>query len=196
VLRDLPGFIPNSKIKINNCVVLPKNICLYILFTLSLSSSAQFANLKQEQLIPLAVGNYWIYYNSDRNPQYDTLKIINTQIINGDTAFLYNNGGLIYERNDSVFDYQSQRTGKTFKCLAYFPSEQTVEFTRVVGGDAFSRRMIYKLKKPFKLSGFECSNCYEYSDPDLKVTVCRGIGIVEIKSPYNTSTLIDHLIVQ
>jgi hypothetical protein len=196
LLRYAQPEILSAKQKTIIIIMLRNLFWIAILFSLRLNASAQIANRNPKPLIPLALGNHWIYYNNNREDKYDTLEIVDTKIINGDTAFVFNNGQLMSERNDSVYDFQSDRPGIPFKCLEYFPSEETIEFARVVRGDAIDRRMVSKLKRPFKLLGLECTNCYEYSDSDLYVVICRGIGIVQIKSANNTSTLMDYLLIE
>src|ERR1041385_3301091 len=108
-------------------------IWIIVFVTVGFDSIAQ--KQKETMLIPLAIGNYWIYSTNNTLHPFDTLRIVGTKIIDGDTAFLYNDGELIFERNDSFYDYQTQRIGSTFKCFQYFPSDKKLDYSISVGGD-------------------------------------------------------------
>jgi hypothetical protein len=171
---------------------LVKIILTLIIVHVCLETSAQTE--KREQLIPLAIGNYWIYSTSSKSQPLDTLIIIGTRIINGDTAFEFNNGELMLDRNDSVYNYQSERIGIPFKCFLYFPFDKRTEYVIVVGGDVLNRRTASKIKGSYKLNGKEYSNCYQFEDSweSEITTICRGVGILKFERKGYVRTLVEY----
>jgi hypothetical protein len=171
----------------------PVNIILTLIIVIvGFETTAQ--TQKRVQLIPLAIGNYWIYSTSSKSQPFDTLIIIGTRIINNDTAFEFNNGELMLDRIDSIYNYQSERIGIPFKCFQYFPFDKRTEYVIVVGGDVLNRRTASKIKGSYKLNGKEYSNCYEFKDSwesDI-TTICRGIGILKYERKGYVRTLVDY----
>ena len=151
-----------------------------------------FGQTKHVQLIPLAVGNYWIYSTSNKFHPLDTIKIIGTRVIDGDTAYVFNNHEMMFERNDSIYNFQTQRIGIPFKCLEYFPSEKYLEYTIVIGGDVLGRRTVSKIKRPYKLNGKEYSNCFKFSSLDNHQIICMGVGILRSETNTVIRTLIEY----
>jgi len=171
---------------------LTKIILTLIVAHVGLETTAQ--SEKRVQLIPLAIGNYWIYSTSSKYHPFDTLIIIGTRIIDGDTVFVYNNGQLIFERNDSVFEFQYQNAEFPFKCFEYFPFDKRTDYGIIVGGDAYSIRSASRIKRLYKLNGKEYSNCYYFEDGWTSATtiICRGIGILKSELNNYGRTLVEY----
>jgi len=155
-------------------------IWIIIFVTVGFNTFAQTE--KHIAFIPLAIGNYWIYSTTSKSHPFDTLRIVGIKVIDGDSAFLFDNGSLMFERNDSVFDYQSQWESGLFKCFQYFPSDKELYYSIFVGGDVIIGRAVSKIQGQYKLNGIEYSNCYKFLDGYQGVSnneiICRGIGII------------------
>ncbi|MDQ3047352.1 MAG: hypothetical protein M3R27_07370 [Bacteroidota bacterium] len=176
--------------------ILSISICVLFL-GIPFTSVGQSTSISSTQLIPLTIGNYWVYSNSDDAEKFDTVKITRTKIIRTDTGYYYN-GNLWLERNDSVYEFQSQRSGSIFPTLQYFSSDKPVEYGIVIGGDVLSRRSVTKLKAPYTVKGKEYLNCYEFAERREKgyvfTIISKGIGIIEIRSPERTRSLTEYKI--
>src|SRR4051812_35580296 len=92
-LAATPAQLDKNK---NKAMMKLKYLLLSVLFVnVGLHTNAQTE--KRTAFFPLAVGNYWIYSNTVRYHPFDTLKIIGTKIIQGDTVFLYSNGQMMVQ---------------------------------------------------------------------------------------------------
>jgi hypothetical protein len=152
-------------------------------------------NTKSNALLPLKIGDYWVYSSSQSPAKYDTVMITQKKIIGSDTAY-YFNSALMMIKNDTVFEFQPQRNGIEKASVQYFSSETEVNYRILVGGDAWAGRSVRKLKEPYKIKGKEYTNCYEFKDMLYnKVTVfSKGIGIIEMKYPDQIISLVDYKI--
>jgi hypothetical protein len=159
--------------------------------------NGQNINNRSSQFIPLEIGNYWVYSSSEYPHRSDTIKITREKIIGSETGYYYN-GNLWLERNDTLFEFQSQRNGYEFPTVQYFPSDKTITYQIVVGGDVLSHRTVTKLRSSYKVKGKEYKNCYEFTQKmdggNEVIIISYGIGIIEIRTPYRTTYLIDHKI--
>jgi hypothetical protein len=174
------------------------NLLLIIISFISFhfALSGQTNSKKASQFIPLKVGNYWVYATSG-NQKPDTIKISKKKIIGTDTAYYYN-GNFWMEKNDTVYEFQSQRNGYEFPTEQYFPSDKKIEYGILIGGDAYSPRTVEKIKGTYKVNGKEYPNCYEFSekiDGGYAITIIsKGIGIIEIKTPDRVVSLLEYKI--
>lgn len=169
------------------------SIIISIFTLLHISSSAQ-SKKPMRHFIPMNVGNYWVY-SSDKERKLDTIKIVEKKQIGTDQAYVYSNGASWMERNDSVFSFQSQRTGFQFPCLEYFPYEGSLEYQIIIGGDALGRRRVEKLKNDYVVNNKPYSDCYKFEDlqhDNETVIISKGIGIIEIIGPTRRLTLVEY----
>lgn len=160
------------------CILIP----LLCFFLLPFQSTCQ-PNKAKGSFIPMKVGNYWVYA-SDKQNKLDTVKIVEKIMIGSDSAYVYNTGAHWMEKNDSVYLFQTQRTRIEFPTLQYFPHEQYLEYSVIIGGDILGKRNVDKLKKPCAINGKTYTGCYQFEDTsrDGKKTVIisKGVGIIEI----------------
>jgi hypothetical protein len=169
---------------------------IFLTFT-TISHFAQDKIISHSQFIPLKIGNYWVYSSTDHLGKSDTVKITKTKIIGKDTAYNYN-GNFFLERNDTIYDFQSQWNGFEFPTIQYFPSDEEREFSISIGGDVLSRRKVKKLENPYRVKGKEYNNCYKFTERiengDAYTIISYGIGIIEISSPGKIIMLTDYKI--
>ena len=169
------------------------NLNIFIIILLLNIHFALFA--QTTQFIPLKVGNYWVYSNSDHPNKLDTVKVSDKEIVGSDTAYHYN-GNLWMERNDTAFTFQSQRNGSSFPCIEYFPSDKSITYNIMIGGDVLGYRSVRKIEGEYKSSGVKYSNCYEYKqmheDGYGYVIISAGIGIIESHNAKQIVTLVGY----
>jgi hypothetical protein len=151
-------------------------------------------NVRNTSLLPLKMGNYWVYSSSQADKK-DTIKIIKTKIIGSDTAYYFKQS-LMLVKNDTVFEFQLYGNGNPVPSVQYFPAEVDMNYTILVGGDAVAGRSVKKLKAPYKVNGKEYLDCYEFSDKLFNKTTifARGVGIIEMRYPDQIISLIDYRI--
>jgi hypothetical protein len=133
------------------------------------------------QFIPYSVGNYWVYESDNDSNKIDTVKITGVKIINGDTAYQFNNRGYMRERNDTICSYQSQWSSGLFPCLEFFPSEKETQFRIMIGGDVSRGRTVIKINGSYLVNGKEYFNCYKFSqllEGPIDIIISYGIGII------------------
>jgi len=149
------------------------------------------------QFFPLKVGNYWVYSYSNHPGKIDTIKITKKKILGLDTAYFYNSN-LWLERNDTIYEFQSQRIGYSFPTIQYFPSDKETEFGAMMGGDVLGLRTVKKLEGSYKVNGKEYFDCYEFKGKSengfYHIVISRGIGIIESGMHNRIRTLIDYKI--
>jgi hypothetical protein len=149
------------------------------------------------QFFPLKVGNYWVYSYSNYPDKIDTIKITNKKIMGLDTAYIYNSN-LWLERNDTIYEFQSQRNGYTFPTIQYFPSDKETEYGAMIGGDVLGLRTVKKLEGSYKVNGKEYFNCYEFKGKSENgfyyIIISQGIGIIETRIHDRIRSLIEYKI--
>lgn len=171
------------------------SILFFLVSHVMVFSQTTKSNVQNTALLPLKKGNYWVYSSSLTPDKRDTIKILKTKIIGSDTAYYFKQS-LMMVKNDTIFEFQPQRNGNPAANVQYFPSEVDMNYTILVGGDAAAGRSVKKLKVPYKLSGKEYLNCYEFTDRLFnKITIfSAGIGIIEMRYADQTISLIDYKI--
>jgi hypothetical protein len=170
------------------------HITLLLCIPFALFAQTKNPSKSGSQFIPLKVGNYWVYSSSRHPDKKDTVKVTGKKVIGSDTAFVIGET-LWMERNDTIYDFQTQRTRVSFPCPQYFPSEEEKEYGIMYWGDAAGFRIVRKLEDPYTVNGKEYFNCYEFKTKIQSgfsyTTISYGIGIIETKSPNVTTSLID-----
>lgn len=146
-------------------------------------------------LLPLKMGNYWVYTSSQSPEKRDTVEITRNKVVGMDTAYYFNNT-LMMVKNDTVFEFQPQRNGTGLPSVQYFPSETDANYPILVGGDAWAGRSVKKIKQPYKVKGKEYNNCYEFRDViyNKSTVFSKGIGIIEMRYPDQTISLVEYKI--
>jgi hypothetical protein len=131
-------------------------------------------------LIPLKVGNYWIYSNSNHLDKNDTIRVIRTKEVGLYTAYVFD-GELVMESGDTIYNFQygQIRDSPPFRCREYCPSEKENTYNIVIGGDMLGHRSVTKIYGLYKVNNKEYRDCYEFNDGMKRVVISRGIGIIE-----------------
>jgi hypothetical protein len=157
-----------------------------------LSAQVTKGNKKNTCLLPLKIGNYWVYASSQSPEKRDTVRILNYRIVGTDTGYYFNQT-LLKEKNDTVFEIQPQRNGSNISTVQYFSSETDLNYKILVGGDAWAGRSVKKLKEPYTVNGKKYLDCYEFTDKlyNKSTVFSKGIGIIEMRYPDQTISLID-----
>lgn len=135
---------------------------------------------------PLAVGNYWVYQSVAEPTLSDTVKVIRQKKINEELVFELSDGQLLFEKNDTVYAMQAQRSGYLFPTIQYFPSEKQLTYDVVVGGDVVSSRTVSKPVTRCRVLNHDYNDCYRYEQSgeygrDFHI-ISRGIGFIEKRS--------------
>ncbi len=142
-----------------------------------------------ETVIPLQVGNYWVYeyknYNEKANGQLDTVKVIKVTKHGDVTDYELSNyniwavkDGIIHRR---CWGRSPDRSiENSFIKPLYFRTTTREEFDEC-RGDMILRSTINPLKEGYDLNGLKVYNCYEITQQtsDNKVIIADGIGIVK-----------------
>jgi hypothetical protein len=152
------------------------------------------SNTRNSSLLPLKIGNYWVYSSSQAPDKKDTIKITRNRIIGSDTCYYFKQS-LMLVKNDTVFEFQLQGNGNPVVSIQYFPAVD-MNYTILVGGDAIAGRSVKRLKAPYKVNGKEYLNCYEFSDKLFNKTTifAAGVGIIEMRYPDQTIFLVGYKI--
>lgn len=150
---------------------------------------------KKTSILPLAMGNYWVYSSSQSPDKLDTVRVIKNKIVGTDTGYYFNQAVLMV-KNDTIFELQSERNGHAVTSVQYFPSDTDVNYKIVVGGDAWTGRSVKKITGPYKVNGKEYAECYAFTDKLFgKTTImARGVGVIEMKYPDQTVSLVKYKI--
>lgn len=168
-------------------------------------SCNQQATAKGSVIVPLAVGNYWVYRDSVFTDGQltlvtnDTDKIVSTEKWNGKTTFIFNEGREWYESGDTIYQLSRQRSGTKFPSPVMMAVEKEATFNYVFGGDVVIQKTIIKL--PDCPGGnWNATGCFKIFDScEGYMIVGYGIGVIREKSSaclaeksnYSTRTLID-----
>ncbi len=168
---------------------------LFIGIHFTLQAQTTSGNKKIKSLLPLKLGNYWVYSSTGEPDKKDTIKITKNKIAGRDTAYYFKHS-LLMEKNDTIFEFQSQRMGTEKATVQYFPSVNELDYGVVVGGDSWGGRSVKKLKDPYIVNGKAYADCYEFRDKFANRTTVfsRGIGIIEMKIADQTISLIEYKI--
>ena len=167
-------------------------------------SSCQKTSSATNSLIPLSVGNEWIYRDTvveDGNivsVSMDTLRIEKTSSLDNNTTFVLSDGKEIMQRGDTLFQIVSQRGGYKFPTPLFYPSETESSFNYAFGGDVVMRRTVNRNINCPK-NEWTITKCYTVKDDCKGETIFMyGLGIYREKitqcaSPakdYTSRTLI------
>ncbi len=169
------------------------------------SSCHQKATANGSSIVPLSVGNYWIYRDSVFTDGQltlvtnDTDKIVSTASWNDKTTFIFDEGKEWYQSNDTVYQLSRQRTGVKFPSPVMMVVAQEGTFNYVFGGDVVMQKTIVRL--PDCPAGqWHSPACFKISDScEGYMMISYGIGIIREKSSecfagsknYSTRTLIE-----
>lgn len=166
------------------------SIIFFLTSQLTLFAQLPKSDAQNTSLLPLKIGNYWVYVSSQAPDKKDTIKIVKTKIIGSDTCYYFKQS-LMLVKNDTVFEFQLQGNGNPVASVQYFPAVD-MKYTILVGGDAIAGRSVKKLKAPYKVNGKEYQNCYEFSDKLFNKTTifAAGVGIIEMRYPDQTISLV------
>ena len=168
-------------------------------------SCNQNATAKGSVIVPLAVGNYWVYRDSVFTDgqlslvSNDTDKIVSTERWNDKTTFIFNEGKEWFESGDTIYQLGRQRTGTKFPSPVMMAVEKEGTFNYVYGGDVVIQKTIVKL--PDCTGGiWNATGCFKiYDSCEGYMIVAYGIGVIREKSSacfaeknsYSIRTLID-----
>ncbi|MBK9729953.1 MAG: hypothetical protein IPO83_01485 [Chitinophagaceae bacterium] len=169
------------------------------------SSCTQQASATGKGILPLSMGNYWVYRDSVftdgqlTTVSNDTDKIVSTEDWNGKTTYVFADGKEWFQSGDTIYQLGRQRTGFKFPSPVMMPTEKESNFNYVFGGDVVIQKTIVKLLS-CNDAKWKSSTCYKISDScEGYQIVAYGIGIIREKTSecfsgknnYSTRTLID-----
>lgn len=178
---------------------------LLLLLLADRSSCNRTAPGNIKSLVPLAVGNFWVYADSTFTEgrlaavSNDTDKIVSTGEWNGKTTFVFNDGREWYAGGDTIYQLSRQRTGTKFPSPVMMATETAATFNYVFGGDVVMQKTIEKLQVCPEVK-WQSAVCYKITDHcEGYQVVAAGIGMVREKitacfmqkGSYSTRTLID-----
>lgn len=150
--------------------------------------SCQEKSSNGNSLLPLKVGNEWIYRDSVVEEGklvsvvVDTLLIEKTSSFENSTTYLFSDGKEIMQRGDTLFQIVSQRGGYKFPTMLFYPSETESSFNYAFGGDVVIQRTVNRLSA-CKKNDFNISRCYKVSDScSGEILFGYGVGIYREKT--------------
>ncbi len=143
------------------------------------------------QFFPLKVGNYWVYEDLYHTSKPDTVRITETKMEHGYTA--YNSGKWLYAAvGDSIYDFQSERSGYRFPVKQFFPSDTLKQYSVFIGGDVISSKTVSKIEGAYQCGAKKYFNCYQFEGNNERVVIARGVGIIERKTSKHFFCLVDY----
>jgi len=139
-------------------------------------------------LLPLKLGNEWIYRDStveDGNlisTTNDTLRIEKTSSFENSPTYIFSDGKEILQRGDTLFQIVSQRGGYKFATKLFYLSETESSFNYAYGGDVMMQRTVSRLPGCPK-NEWGASRCYYVKDGcQGEMTFAVGVGILREKT--------------
>lgn len=151
-------------------------------------SSCQKTKAGSPSLLPLAVGNEWIYRDSvfeDRkliSVMNDTLRILETAAFEGKTTYIFSDGREMLLKGDSLFQLVRQRNQVKFPTPVFLPTETQVKFNYAFGGDVVKQQTLTALKD-CPGNSWNVSKCYRITDHCGSETIFGyGIGVLREKN--------------
>ncbi len=155
-------------------------------------------NWQREEILPMAIGNYWVYADS----VWDTdhfIGSIDSVMVRGQftdstgskwwtlTGSLFDLNDSIMIRNDSIFDYQHGAV-YDFASLFYIPSKDTLSTYGVLIGDIMSDRTVQLESNIISTPVGRWLGTYSYySDQITPYThswIVPGIGFIKMEERY------------
>ncbi|MFI5135822.1 MAG: hypothetical protein ACHQD9_08220, partial [Chitinophagales bacterium] len=132
-------------------------------------SSCQTKSSLHNGMLPLAIGNEWIYIDSVTEEgklisvSNDTLRIEKISSFENATTYLFNDGREMMVRGDTLFQLVLQRGGSKFPTVVFYPSETESSFNYAFGGDVVVQRTVNRMSDCPK-SAWSNSKCYKVTD--------------------------------
>lgn len=171
-------------------------------------SSCQQDSKINKPLLPLAVGNEWIYSDSVftdgsfASVKNDTDRIVSRSTFEGNPTFTFSDGRELMLKGDSLFQLVRQRTGLKFPTPVFFPVETETTFNYAFGGDVMKQQTVSKMKACPENS-WDASNCYLVTDGCNGERIFgKGTGVIWEKKTdcsskdYSVRTLIKMKIIR
>jgi hypothetical protein len=150
--------------------------------------SCQEKSSGKSSLLPLSVGNTWIYRDSVVEDgklvsvSNDTLRIEKKSSFENSDTYLFSDGKEIMQRGDTLFQIVSQRGGYKFPTMIFYPSETASSFNYAFGGDVVMQRTVSRLPACRK-NDFNISRCYKVSDScGGEISFGVGVGVYREKA--------------
>ena len=144
--------------------------------------------VKDAGLIPLAIGNTWIYLDSVYEEgklskvYMDTDRVVKTGKYENFTTYIFNDGDEVMVKGDTLFELVSQRSGMKFPTIMFLPSETKLEYNYAFGGDVVTQRTVMPAEScPEAIS--KISRCYTVTDACRSQSIfATGIGFIYEKN--------------
>ncbi len=160
-------------------------IIFFAVSVLQQTSCGQGAEASAE-LIPLAVGNEWIYrdsiFENDKLTmiKMDTDRIMSASVFNGGATYHFSDGREVMLSGDTLFELVRQRSGVKFTTPSIIAAETETRFNYAFGGDVLKPRTVKKsICAPNSLGA---ERCYIMTDDCGNETLIgHGIGIFREK---------------
>ena len=157
-------------------------------------SSCQKTKAGSQLLVPLAVGNEWIYLDSVfENGKLisvtnDTDRILNSSTFEGKTTYIFSDGREMLLKGDSLFQIVSQRSGVKFPTPVFLPTETETKFNYAYGGDVVRQQTVALMKDcpirkdSFGKNSWNSSKCFRITDYCNSETIFGfGVGVLREK---------------
>jgi len=149
--------------------------------------ACQSNSSKESGVLPLAVGNEWIYLDSVTEDgklvsvSPDTLRIERTSSLENKTTYIFNDGKEMMVRGDTLFQLAMQRGGAKFPTTVFYPSESESSYNYMFGGDVAVQRTVSRMSGCPK-NAWNGSKCYRVTDScHGEIIFIYGIGIYREK---------------
>ena len=150
-------------------------------------SSCQKTKAASQSLLPLAMGNEWIYRDSVFengkliSVMNDTDRIAQASTFEGRTTYIFSDGREMMLKGDSLFQLVRQRSGLKFPTPVFLPTETETKFNYAFGGDVVKQQTVTVIKECPKNS-WSISKCFRITDTcNSEVIFGYGVGVLREK---------------
>lgn len=146
-------------------------ILLPVLFIFACSKDSQpdISQSRNDGLLPLALGNTWIFADSSWNngvlasAGYDTLFVEKIEKWNDDTCYYFNREFSLAVSGDTIYGLRAGWSG-FFREPEFFPvTKDTITDISLYGGDVAFERISFSLDKVISVPAGSFSPCNYYS---------------------------------
>lgn len=142
---------------------------LLIVAACSKDSQPDISQSSSNGLLPLALGNTWIFADSSwtdgvlTSSGYDTLFVEKIEKWNDDTCYIFNREFSLTESGDTVYGLRAGWSG-FFKEPEFFPvTRDTITDISLFGGDVAFERISFRLDNVISVPAGNYSPCNYYS---------------------------------
>jgi len=145
-------------------------------------------------LLPLAIGNEWIYrdsvYENGKliSVTNDTDRITSTSTFEGKITYIFSDGREMLLKDDSLFQLVQQRSRVKFPTPVFLSTETEIKFNYAYGGDVVKQQTVTMMKDCLKNS-WNVSKCFRITDNcNSEAIFGYGVGVLREKKVDCTSS--------